>query len=401
MDCEPLTPVVYIPPLGGSFGFPHFLKEMTMPRHILRRFLLGLLALGFAFVSAQPETPEDIARTYLKARNAYDIEATKALLTDNAALTELGEEWSVEDLASFLDYAAATDFQWDVEKCETVTEAEVSCSTLTSNAISRALDIEPVSGGIFHFSISDGKISDVNHEFDLSFWEPNVWRAFIAFVRANHAEDFDKLFSERGLIGISDEGLTLWESHASEFAEVMEAARANPPTPAEEIGWAFLDARGKWDGPAIGALLGDVYESYDVQNASTPEDYAKLVSWYESLNWNWTPVSCDEIGTAGGTAKVYCTSELENDWTRGTGDEPYIMGWGLELQKDKIVGIYPEWNRFFIQKHFFGFRDYVEQNHHADYEVMFLDGFPNIEGGEEAFSLYTKHTETYLVQQSE
>ena len=369
-----------------------------------KHFLYALLLVcGFGITAAQSTTSADLAQTYMEARNAYDIDQTKSVLTDTAQILELGDDLSVEDLGSLFKYFEAAAFHWDVGDCTASEDAsyELSCPFSSANAMTQALEINPVPGGTVSFAFADDKISAVNLDFPLDWWEPNVWRMFIAFVRANHAQDFQLMFTDRGLVGISDEGLALWENHIEEFTQVMETARANPGiSPSEQVGLEFLEARDKWDAEALFSLLADSFESYDLQRVSTLEDYQDAMAYYQALNWNWTAERCDDIGQRADVYKVLCVSELTNDLTRGLDNGGYNMGWGLEIENGKIIGIYPEWNRAFVDNNLQPFRGYLLKNHPNDYPKIYPETSSFLPRGEEALTLLKRYVAEFLADQN-
>lgn len=369
----------------------------------MKKFYAIILAIimccsGVGLVQAQ--SAEELARAYINARKVYDVELARPILAEDIQITELGEPYTVESLNSFLKFAEATGLNWDIVSCEQATQNKVHCPVLLYNKVTEALDIDPVAVEGFSFEISDGKISKVDLDIAMEFWGPNVWRRFMSYIWVNSPQDFDLMFTKQGLVGVSDEGLELWERHSREFGEAVAAAKANTTsTSAEIVGWTFLEARGNWDVATLAGLLATEVESYDVQRSSNLEDYTNLLGWYESLNWNWTPQSCDEVGNADSIIKLYCVSTLENDWTRAANVEPYIMGWGFKVQDNKIVGIFPEWNGFFVNGHYAPFRSYIEENHSDDFDVMYLEGLPNIANGKAMHDLFSKHTQSFIAQQ--
>lgn len=369
----------------------------------MKKYFIVLLVSLFAssaLVVAQSQSAEDVARAYIDARNAYDAETTKTLLTEDAKIIELGDEYSIENLATFLSYADAQDFRWVVDSCSTEDKGiyDVVCSYVVANSISDALEIEPIPGGTVSFVVEDGKIALANLIYPIDEWAPNVFSMMIGFIRANHMEDFRTLLPEGFPTTVSEEGLVMWRNYTDEFVEVLGVARANPTTTAtEQIGFDFLEARGNWDAEAMGALMADEVESFDVGRASDAENYADIFGWYESLNWNWTGKSCDDIGSSDGVSKILCVVELENDVSRGLGNDSYNMGWGLEIKDDKIIGIYPEWNRTFINNNLTPLKQYILKNHSEEYAKMYQSG--NLVRGVENQALLKGYVAEFLASQ--
>ena len=350
----------------------------------------------------QSQSPaEELARAYIAARNAYDIETTKTLLAEDVRIIELGDDYSITNVEAFLAYAKMQDMRWEVESCTTNDEAsgEVVCAYAVANSISDALEIDPITGGTFSFEITEGKISKVVLDLPIDIWGPNVFSMMIGFIRANHSDDFPKLLPPNFPNGITEEGLGLWRSYTDEFVEVMGAARANPTTPTEQIGFDFLTARGNWDAEAMAALMADKVESFDVSRSKNLEDYTTVFAWFESLNWNWEAKSCDDIGFSDGVSKILCVAELSNDVTRGLGNGSYNMGWGLEINDDKIIGIYPEWNRSFVGNNLTPLKQYILKNHNTEYQKMYQPQDNNLVRGEENLELLKTFVAEFLASQ--
>jgi len=370
-------------------------------KNILKLMLVTGLVCSM-FMTAQSQSAEELARAYLDARNAYDIEATKILLTEDAKIIELGDEYSISALESFLAYANAQDFRWDVDSCTTddIGIYDVACSYVVSNSISDTLEIDPIPGGVVSFTIEDEKIALASLVYPIDEWSPNVFSMMIGFIRANHYEDFQTLLPEGFPTTVSDEGLAMWRSYTDEFVEVVGAARANPTVSAsEQIGFDFLEARGNWDAEAMGALMADEVESFDVGRASDAENYADIFGWYESLNWNWTGKICDDIGESDGVTKILCVAELENDVSRGLGNGSYNMGWGLEIKDEKIIGIYPEWNRTFINNNLTLLKQYILKNHNEEFAKMYNPNGGNLVRGAENQALLKTYVAEFLESQ--
>lgn len=172
--------------------------------------------------NSQNRSPEDLARAYITARNAYIMDTS--IMTDDVKIVELGDSLSVEDVASWLQYAKAQGFRWYVEGCETTAVTQVDCSFTMANKVSDAYGYGQVDGGVFQFSIDNEKISTVNLDIDLSFWGPKVFRTAMDYIEANHADNVGKLFTDKGTIGLTEEGLELWRIYTDEFVEVVKAS---------------------------------------------------------------------------------------------------------------------------------------------------------------------------------
>lgn len=355
-----------------------------------------------SLVVAQSQSAEELARAYIDARNTYDIETTKSLLADDVEIIEIGDAYTVEEVGAFLAYAEMQDMRWEVEDCSSSDNGSstIVCSFLLANSISDALEIAPIPGGTYAFETADGKISKVVLELPLKVWQPNVFAMMIAFIRANHFEDFRTLLPEGFPSNVSDEGLAMWRSYTDEFVEVVGKARANPTsTETEQIGFDFLTARDNLNAEAMAALMADEVECFDNGRQCNIEGYTELFGWYESLNWNWTAKSCDDIGESNGVTKILCISELSNDVSRGLDNGNYNMGWGLEVKDNKIVGVFPEWNRFFVNENLTPLKQYILKNHNEDYANMYDPQGGNLVRGKENQDLLKTYITEFIATQ--
>lgn len=371
-------------------------------KKIITLILIGVFVMSTLIV-AQSQSAEEMARAFNTARNTFDYEQMEALLAEDVKIVEFLGEVKREDFLSLQKHAEAQAFRWNIESCEVSAEAqgEVTCTYSVENGVSRALELAPISGGISKFVIENGKISMLTYNFPFDFWEPNVWRPMIAFIRANHNEDFQTMFRDNGsLIGVSDEGLALWKSHTEEFAEVMAAAIANEDTtPSEQIGFDFLEARINGDADKIISFFADEVESYDASRANNLEDYTDVVAWERTLNFTSSIIGCDDIGGSDGISAIFCQTLGGNDISRALGNPDAVTGWGLDIKDGKVIGIYPEWNRMFIENNLFPLKSYILKNHIRDYQKMYQPQDINLVRGEGNLELLKTYMAEFLAEQ--
>jgi len=177
-------------------------------------------------VNTQSMSPEDLARAYIAARQAYNMEQARPLLAEDVQIIENGELMSLEDSASFLRYAEAVGLNWEIVSCDVKSEgntSEVKCPIKMYSNVSKALDIDPVAGSDFVFIVSNNKIASTDLQLDLSYWGPNVFRRMRGYIQQNHPESIPEMFVNGEVVGVSDEGIRLWKELSREFINSLSA----------------------------------------------------------------------------------------------------------------------------------------------------------------------------------
>lgn len=170
--------------------------------------------------------PVDIARSFIEARDAWDAEATAALLAPDAIIDHLVPGWldSAADYAEKNRWYAAVEWNWAVGECDqsvSGTPATVVCTYTTDNAWTRALETDPITGRMI-IVVANGEIADVDSGFDGrtcpgSFAECfPAWTAFRDWVADNHADDFLTMWSGNSPT-YTPESISLFEQHTDEF----------------------------------------------------------------------------------------------------------------------------------------------------------------------------------------
>jgi hypothetical protein len=171
-----------------------------------------------------------IARAFLDARNAYDVESATALFTSDPHVHGTFIT-GVDMYPALFDWLRATGWQWMVDECHMKSgDANTVCSYHVENAWSRAMGLEPVQGSI-GFEIWDGGMNAVP-DFNLyhtSYFgdraRPNeqlveVWETVIDWIRANHPTDLGAMISEDGSAPLLDaRSIDLWRLYTEEFVE--------------------------------------------------------------------------------------------------------------------------------------------------------------------------------------
>lgn len=168
-------------------------------------------------VNLQSMSPEDLARAYIVARNAYNLDQAKPILADNVKIVTNGDSYTIEEEASFLKYAEAVGLNWDVVSCEVSSTNAVNCPIRMSSNVSKAVGIDSVAGSAFDFVISDNKIASVDLKLNLTLWGPEVFRKLRSYIQVNHPDDIGTMFVNGDVVGVSDEGIALWKTYAAEF----------------------------------------------------------------------------------------------------------------------------------------------------------------------------------------
>ncbi len=163
-----------------------------------------------------------IARRFIQARNTRDAASARSLTADDAAIVD--NRYTFEGVNDV--HLATAEFERIAEwrhlqpQCAaTVTAARpavVTCTYLMENALTRALDQGPYRGSTFQFTVADGQIQQVTHNFDFSVYTLQVFDIWIEWLEEHHPGDVDVMFTSTGG-RLTPEALALWEQRLPEF----------------------------------------------------------------------------------------------------------------------------------------------------------------------------------------
>jgi ketosteroid isomerase-like protein len=142
---------------------------------------------------AEVDAGTALVHAYLSARNAYDVEQAKGLVSEDFSTTEV--PGAFRDLAT-MELAFATHeaygFQYTEPDCDDPTPGPqgvvfVHCSALWDSELQAITGYPPVSVS-FTFRVEDDRITRVAHRWNGAEFAPNVYDPWIAFLTEHHPE---------------------------------------------------------------------------------------------------------------------------------------------------------------------------------------------------------------------
>lgn len=150
----------------------------------------------FRLTNADPSTPLEVAERYLSARDAYDVEAARALIAADAQLSDM-PVIGVDEFEAGFEMLSIYEMSYDPFECtqgEGAGANRVRCSYKLYSALNDPVGYPPVTGNM-SFEIVDGKILQLNNQFPFGLYSPNVFRPFVDWVIAEHGEQaIDRLY---------------------------------------------------------------------------------------------------------------------------------------------------------------------------------------------------------------
>jgi hypothetical protein len=186
------------------------------PRRWVLLAAVVVLMLGGAttiFLATDPApTPVEIAEAYIDARNAYDVEGARELVSEDFTTTEPPDGWrDVEGMELAFRQHEAYGFHYSETDCdlpmETSAGIEVACDFLWTIELHRIGNFPP-SELRFTFYIEGDRITRIaagTHVRD------DLWEPWIAFLRSEHPE----------FRGVVDRALVLDPDSVGELVEQL------------------------------------------------------------------------------------------------------------------------------------------------------------------------------------
>ncbi|MFV2039208.1 MAG: hypothetical protein ACC660_03095 [Acidimicrobiales bacterium] len=182
-----------------------------------------LEASGCDFNSLTCSQAIQTATAFVEARDAWDGEAVRALVADDAVIDDFVA--TPDEYLTSVEFERVTGWRFMQPKClasDSGKVGEVTCTYTMQNAWSQALGVGPFSGSRFDFVIVGGEIRELTHTFDFSEFSPQVWEVMLAWVRDNHPDDVATMYDFTGSDDVprkTPEAVALWEAYTLEFAE--------------------------------------------------------------------------------------------------------------------------------------------------------------------------------------
>ena len=156
---------------------------------------------------------EAVADSFMKAWVRGDGDAVAALMSPDASV----DVWSADTLPALQDWYRAVGWRSDEEGCEVVSPDSVSCDYTFRNDLTHAAGTEPVAG-TFLLVIDGGTVTRVSDRINTASYE-DIWKAFVDWVRTNHPDDFDLMFTSDAKYPLVDPvSIGLWARYTAKFS---------------------------------------------------------------------------------------------------------------------------------------------------------------------------------------
>ena len=95
------------------------------------------------------------------------------------------------------------------------------------NALSEAVDQESYRGSTFRFTVADGQIQEVTHDFDDSQYSYEVFESFFGWLERAHPGDRDVMFVtvDGDVVGrLTPEAVALWDQRLPEYISLLSGS---------------------------------------------------------------------------------------------------------------------------------------------------------------------------------
>ena len=339
----------------------------------------------------------DLAQRFVEARDRWDGEAVRALIADDVEIVGENQVTTADEYLVNADFERVTGWRFLQPEC-TATEVgppvEVTCGYVMENAWSQALGVGPFPGSSFQFVIDDGQIQQVTHSFDFESFAPQVFEVWVAWLTDNHPDDVDVMYDFTGAVPVvhsTPEALALQEQYTDEFAAVRTAVD-------------FVDARDRWDGDAVRALVADDAEIVGENQVTTADEYLVNADFERVTGWRFLQPECTPT-EVGSPVDVTCSYVMENAWSLALGEGPFTgSSFQFVIDDGQIQQVthYFDFN-LFAPKVFEVWVAWLTDTHPDDVDVMydFTGAVPVVHSTPEALALQEQYTNEFVESHSD
>jgi hypothetical protein len=338
----------------------------------------------------------DLAQEFVAARDRWDGEAVRALVADDAEIVGESQVTAADDYLVNAEFERVTEWRFRDAECaatEVGPPIEVTCTYVMENAWSQALGVGPFTGSSFTVLIDDGQIQQVTHSFDVNLFSPQVFEVWVQWLNDTHSDDVDTMYDFTGPVPIAHstpEALNLQEQYTDEFIAVRNAV-------------SFIEARDRWDGEAVRAMVADDAEIVGENQVTTADDYLVNAEFERVTEWRFMEPECAAI-EVGPPARVSCFYVMENAWSRALGVGPFTGSrFTFEIDDGQIqeVDHYFDYNLFGPQA-FEVWVAWLIDNHPDDVDAMydFDGGVAAVLSTPEALAFQERYTDEFVESQT-
>jgi hypothetical protein len=166
---------------------------------------------------------EEVATGFLEAYGAFDVEQAMTYLADDATIASMGADDDVQLLLSLLE---AEGYKQILGSCNELVSGsfgiELRCPfhfhAIRSDEIGRG----PFSGSYFDLMVRDGKVAQVEQQWAIEEFGPQMWEPFNKWVSKAHPRDAAVMYTDGCCnVRLTRESIRLWELRTQEYVEVV------------------------------------------------------------------------------------------------------------------------------------------------------------------------------------
>ncbi len=349
--------------------------------------------------STMRDAAVELGVEFLEARDAYDGERVRSLLTDDAVINDRGRR-TPDDYIQMAEYERVLGWRFHDPQCLTTNVGppiEVSCAYWMEDSLTRALGAPGLQDFFVDLVISDGRVVEVDHATGSASWEydQEQFKFFADWVHASYPGDVDVMFDVQPdgeeTPALNPEALALWERRVSEFPQVAMAVN-------------FIQARDRWDAATVRSLVADDIVIHDFGVVSV-DDYPANIEFDRAIGWRFRDPKC-RTTNAGPPTEVICTYKMEDAWSQALGVGPYR---GSTFEFVIVDGRIQQLTHTFDDSLYNGevlevFVQWLDENHPGDAAKIFTTS-PNGETVRnltpEAITLVKQRTAEFVAAQSD
>jgi hypothetical protein len=165
---------------------------------------------------------EEVARGFLEAYGALDVDQARTYLADDATIASVGAQ---DDLRLLISWLEAVGYKHTLDPCEELNSfasgATLRCPFDFHSIRSDEIRLGPFSGSFFIVTVRDGEIVQVSQDWEIEQFSPQVWEPFADWVSTAYPADAAVMYLDESYssVRLTEEAIRLWERHSRGYVK--------------------------------------------------------------------------------------------------------------------------------------------------------------------------------------